>query len=130
MPSTVITGRSIAFTYDSVNYDDQIISATVTLDDPNSTVQTLNGLVDYVVDKEIGTLTVELLQDWGATGSVCDDIWGDADTAPTTLKTVTITINSKVMTLSVLPKRPDFGGAAPEALTVSVTMPIRAVSIA
>jgi len=113
-----------------VNYDDQIISATVTLDDPNSTVQTLNGLVDYVVDKEIGTLTVELLQDWGATGSVCDDIWGDADTAPTTLKTVTITINSKVMTLSVLPKRPDFGGAAPEALTVSVTMPIRAVSIA
>ena len=130
MPSTVITGRSIAFTYDSVNYDDQIISATVTLDDPNSTVQTLNGLVDYVVDKEIGTLTVELLQDWGATGSVCDDIWGDADTAPTTLKTVTITINSKIMTLSVLPKRPDFGGAAPEALTVSVTMPIRAVSIA
>jgi hypothetical protein len=130
MPSTVITGRSIAFTYDSVNYDDQIISATVTLDDPNSTVQTLNGLVDYVVDKEVGTLTVELLQDWGATGSVCDDIWGDADTAPTTLKTVTITINSKVMTLSVLPKRPDFGGAAPEALTVSVTMPIRAVSIA
>jgi len=130
MPSTVITGRSIAFTYDSVNYDDQIISATVTLDDPNSTVQTLNGLVDYVVDKEIGTLTVELLQDWGATGSVCDDIWGDADTAPTTLKTVTITINSKVMTLSVLPKRPDFGGAAPDALTVSVSMPIRSVSIA
>ena len=129
MPSTVITGRSIAFTYDSVNYDDQIISATVTLDDPNSTVQTLNGLVDYVVDKEVGTLTVELLQDWGATGSVCDDIWGDADTAPTTLKTVTIQINSKTMTLSVLPKRPDFGGAAPDALTVSVSMPIRAVAI-
>jgi len=130
MPSTVITGRSIAFTYDSVNYDDQIISATVTLDDPNSTVQTLNGLVDYVVDKEVGTLTVELLQDWGAAGSVCDDIWGDADTAPTTLKTVTIQINSKTMTLSVLPKRPDFGGAAPDALTVSVSMPIRAVAIA
>jgi hypothetical protein len=130
MPSTVITGRSIAFTYDSVNYDDQIISATVTLDDPNSTVQTLNGLVDYVVDKEVGTLTVELLQDWGATGSVCDDIWGDADTNPTVTKTVTIQINSKTMTLSVLPKRPDFGGAAPDALTVSVSMPIRSVSIA
>ena len=130
MPSTVITGRSIAFTYDSVNYDDQITSATVTLDDPNSTVQTLNGLVDYVVDKEVGTLTVELLQDWGATGSVCDDIWSDADTAPTTTKTVTIQINSKTMTLSVLPKRPDFGGAAPDALTVSVSMPIRSVSIA
>ena len=130
MPSTVITGRSIAFTYDSVNYDDQIISATVTLDDPTATVQTLNGLVDYLVDKEVGTLTVELLQDWGAAGSVCDDIWGDADTNPTTVKTVTIQINSKTMTLSVLPKRPDFGGTAPEALTTTVTMPIRAVSIA
>ena len=130
MPSTVITGRSIAFTYDAVNYDDQIISATVTLDDPNSTVQTLNGLVDYVVDKEVGKLTVELLQDWGAAGSVCDDIWGDADANPTTTKTVTIQINSKTMTLSVLPKRPDFGGAAPDALTVSVSMPIRSVSIA
>ena len=130
MPTTVITGRSIAFTYDSVNYDDQIISATVTLDDPNSTVQTLNGLVDYVVDKEVGSLTVELLQDWGAAGSVCDDIWGDADTNPTTTKTVTIQINSKTMTLSVLPKRPDFGGTAPDALTTTVTMPIRAVSIA
>lgn len=130
MATTVITGRSIAFTYDSVNYDDQIISATVTLDDPTATVQTLNGLVDYLVDKEVGSLTVEVLQDWGAAGSVCDDIWSDADTAPTTTKTVTIQINSKTMTLSVLPKRPDFGGTAPDALTTTVTMPIRAVAIA
>jgi hypothetical protein len=130
MATSVLTGRQVACTYKAVNYDDQITSATVTLDDPNGTVQTLNGLVDYVVDKEVGTLTVELLQDWGATGSVCDDIWGDADTAPTTTKTVTIQINSKTMTLSVLPKRPDFGGAAPDALTVSVSMPIRSVSIA
>jgi hypothetical protein len=130
MATSVLTGRQVACTYKAVNYDDQITSATVTLDDPNGTVQTLNGLVDYVVDKEVGTLTVELLQDWGAAGSVCDDIWSDADTAPTTTKTVTIQINSKTMTLSVLPKRPDFGGAAPDALTVSVSMPIRSVSIA
>lgn len=130
MASTVITGRSIAFTYDSTNYDDQILNATVTLDDPTATVQTLNGLVDYLVDKEVGSLSIEVLQDWGATGSVCDDIWADADTAPTTTKTVTIQINSKTMTLSVLPKRPDFGGSAPDALTTTVTMPIRAVAIA
>lgn len=130
MPTTVLTGRGLAFTYDSVNYDDQIISAVVTLDDPTASVQTLNGLVDYVVDKEVGTLTVELIQDWGAAGSVCDDIWGDADTNPTTLKTVTIAVNGKTMTLSVLPKRPDLGGTAPDALTTTVTMPIRAVAIA
>jgi hypothetical protein len=130
MPTSVITGRSIALTYKTVNYDDQIISATVTLDDPNSTVQTLNGLVDYVVDKEVGSVTLEILQDWGVTGSFCDMLWTDADTNPTTTQAMTIQINSKTMTLTVLPKRPDFGGAAPDALTVSVTMPIRSVSIA
>jgi hypothetical protein len=130
MPTSVITGRSIALTYKAVNYDDQITSATVTLDDPNAQVQTLNGLVDYVVDKEVGTVTLEILQDWGVTGGFCDILWSDADTNPTTTQAMTIQINSKTMTLSVLPKRPDFGGAAPDALTVSVTMPIRSVSIA
>ena len=130
MPTSVITGRSIALTYKTVNYDDQIISATVTLDDPNSTVQTLNGLVDYVVDKEVGSVTLEILQDWGVTGGFCDMLWTDADTNPTTTQAMTIQINSKTMSLTVIPKRPDFGGAAPDALTVSVTMPIRSVSIA
>jgi hypothetical protein len=130
MPTSVITGRSIALTYKTVNYDDQITSATVTLDDPNGTVQTLNGLVDYLIDKEVGTVTLEILQDWGVTGSFCDMLWTDADTNPTTTQAMTIQINSKTMTLTVIPKRPDFGGAAPDALTVSVTMPIRSVSIA
>ena len=130
MPTSVITGRSIALTYKAVNYDDQITSATVTLDDPNAQVQTLNGLVDYVVDKEVGTVTLEILQDWGVTGGFCDMLWTDADTNPTTTQAMTIQINSKTMTLTVLPKRPDFGGAAPDALTVTVTMPIRSVSVA
>ena len=130
MPTSVFTGRNIALTYKAVNYDDQITSATVTLDDPNGQVQTLNGLVDYVIDKEVGTVTLEILQDWGVTGGFCDMLWTDADTNPTTTQAMTIQINSKTMTLSVLPKRPDFGGAAPDALTVSVTMPIRSVSIA
>jgi hypothetical protein len=130
MPTSVFTGRSIALTYKTVNYDDQIISATVTLDDPNAQVQTLNGLVDYVVDKEVGTVTMEILQDWGVVSGLCDTLWTDADTNPTTTQAMTLTINSKVITLTVLPKRPDFGGTAPDALTTTVTMPIRSVSLA
>jgi hypothetical protein len=130
MPTSVFTGRSIALTYKAVNYDDQIISATVTLDDPNAQVQTLNGLVDYVVDKEVGTVTMEILQDWGVASGLCDTLWTDADTNPTTTQAMTLTINSKVITLTVLPKRPDFGGTAPDALTTTVTMPIRSVSLA
>jgi hypothetical protein len=130
MPTSVFTGRSIALTYKTVNYDDQIISATVTLDDPNAQVQTLNGLVDYVVDKEVGTVTMEILQDWGVASGLCDTLWTDADTNPTTTQAMTLTINAKVITLTVLPKRPDFGGTAPDALTTTVTMPIRSVSLA
>lgn len=130
MPTSVFTGRSIALTYKAVNYDDQIISATVTLDDPNAQVQTLNGLVDYVVDKEVGTVTLEILQDWGVASGLCDTLWTDADTNPTTTQAMTLTINAKVITLTVLPKRPDFGGTAPDALTTTVTMPIRSVSLA
>ena len=130
MPTSVFTGRSIALTYKAVNYDDQIISATVTLDDPNAQVQTLNGLVDYVVDKEVGTVTMEILQDWGVASGLCDTLWTDADTNPTTTQAMTLTINAKVITLTVLPKRPDFGGTAPDALTTTVSMPIRSVSLA
>ena len=130
MATSVFTGRSIALTYKTVNYDDQIISATVTLDDPNAQVQTLNGLVDYVVDKEVGTVTMEILQDWGVVSGLCDTLWTDADTNPTTTQAMTLTINAKVITLTVLPKRPDFGGTAPDALTTTVTMPIRSVSLA
>jgi hypothetical protein len=57
-------------------------------------------------------------------------LWTDADTNPTTTQAMTLAINGKTMTLTVLPKRPDFGGTAPDALTVTVTMPIRSVSIA
>jgi hypothetical protein len=130
MPTSVFTGRNIALTYKAVNYDDQITSATVTLDDPNGQVQTLNGLVDYVIDKEVGTVTLEILQDWGVASGFCDTLWTDADTNPTTTQAMTLAINGKTMTLTVLPKRPDFGGTAPDALTVTVSMPIRSVSIA
>jgi hypothetical protein len=130
MPTSVFTGRNIALTYKAVNYDDQITSATVTLDDPNGQVQTLNGLVDYVIDKEVGTVTLEILQDWGVASGFCDTLWTDADTNPTTTQAMTLAINGKTMSLTVLPKRPDFGGTAPDALTVTVTMPIRSVSIA
>jgi len=128
MATTIQTGRDIAITIATVNFDDQIINGTITFDDATASVETLNGTVDYVVDNEKGSVSLELLQDWGAAVSVCDDLWDAADTAPTTPVAVTATINGVVVTLSCLPKRPDFGGSAPDALTTTVTLPIRAIS--
>ena len=128
MATLIQTGRDIAITIATVNFDDQIINGTITFDDATASVETLNGTVDYVVDNEKGSVSLELLQDWGATVSVCDTLWAAADTLPTTAVAVTATINSVVVTLSCLPKRPDFGGSAPDALTTTVTLPIRAIS--
>ena len=131
MASVIETGRDIALTIATVNYDEQISSGIVTFQDATASVETLNGTVDYVVDNEKGTLDLIIFQDWGKTGSpasLCDALWDAADTAPTTTIAATVTINGEVVTLSVLPKRPDFGGAAPEALTTTVSLPIRSIS--
>ena len=131
MASVIETGRDIALTIATVNYDEQISSGIVTFQDATASVETLNGTVDYVVDNEKGTLDLIIFQDWGKTGpptSLCDALWDAADVSPTTTIAATVTINGEVVTLSVLPKRPDFGGAAPEALTTTVSLPIRAIS--
>jgi hypothetical protein len=128
MASLIQTGRDIAITIAAVNYDEQISSGTFTPEDATASVETLNGTVDYTVDNEKGTVDLVLFQDWGKTGSVCDALWDAADTAPTTTVAVTMTIGGKVFTLSCLPKRPAPGGAAPDAITTSVSLPVRSIS--
>jgi hypothetical protein len=131
MATSIETGRDIALTIGAVNYDEQISSGIVTFQDATASVETLNGTVDYTVDNEKGTLDLVLFQDWGKTGSpasVCDALWDAADTAPTTTLAATVAINGKTITLTVLPKRPAFGGAAPDALTTTVSLPIRSIS--
>lgn len=128
MATLVQTGRDIAITIASVNYDDQISSGSATFQDATASIETLNGTVDYTVDNEKGTVDLVLFQDWGKTGGVCDALWDAADTAPTTTVAVTMTIGGKVFTLTCLPKRPTAGGAAPDAMTTTVSLPIRAIS--
>lgn len=128
MPTTVQIGRSVAITIAAVNYDDQILNGVVTFQDANAQVETLNGTVDYTVDNEKGELTLEILQDWGVGSGICDALWDAADTAPNTTLAATATINSKVVTLTVIPRRPQFGGGGTDALTTTVTLPVRSIS--
>jgi len=128
MATLIQTGRDIALTIASVNYDEQIQSGSATFQDATASVETLNGTVDYTVDNEKGTVDLVLYQDWGKTGGVCDALWDAADTAPTTTVACTMTINGKVFTFTVLPKRPTAGGAAPDAITTTVSLPIRSIS--
>ncbi len=83
MATTIITGRDITFTIDSDNFDAQATSAVLTVDSTINTFQTLDGKAYFTTDSQ-GSFAVEMLADWGATGSLCEALWTAAASAPNT----------------------------------------------
>jgi len=124
MPTTVITGRDVSFTLDSAAYDAQATSAVLSCETIIETYQTLDGRAYKSVDKQ-WTFTIELLQDWGATSSLFEAMWADAESAPNPTLAVSFTaVTGAVFAFNVLPIFPAAGGAAPGALTDSWTMTV------
>ncbi len=79
---------------------------------------------ELIVDKQ-WTFTLELLQDWGAAGSLFEIFWGVAESAPNTGISVVFTAASgATFTFQVLPIFPSAGGAAPGALTDTWTLTV------
>ena len=119
MATTVITGRDITFTIASTAYDGQTTSVTLTNSPVIDTYQTLDGKAYKHTDDQ-WTLAVELLSDWGATGSLCEILWGVTESAPNTgINTVMTAASGATFTFQVLPVWPSAGGTAPDAQTVS-----------
>ena len=124
MATTVITGRDVTFTLDSSTYDAQATSATLSAETIIETYQTLDGRAYKSVDRQ-WTFTIELLQDWGATGSLFEAMWADAESSPNTTLAVSFTAaTGAVFSFNVLPVFPSAGGAAPGALTDTWTMTV------
>ena len=124
MATTVITGRDVTFTLDSSTYDAQATSATLSAETIIETYQTLDGRAYKSVDRQ-WTFTIELLQDWGATGSLFEAMWSDAESNPNTALAVSFTAaTGAVFSFNVLPVFPSAGGAAPGALTDTWTMTV------
>jgi hypothetical protein len=124
MPTTVITGRDLILTIATVNYDAQTTSAQLAVTSTVDVYQTLDGKAYKHVDDQ-WTLTVELLADWGATGSLFEAMWTACETAPNTTLAVSLTAASgAVFAFNVLPVFPSAGGAAPGAQTDTWTFTV------
>lgn len=124
MPTTVITGRDVTFTLDTRTFDAQATSATLSAETIIETYQTLDGRAYKSVDRQ-WTFTIELLQDWGATDSLFEAMWADAEAAANTTLAVSFTAaTGAVFAFNVLPIFPSAGGAAPGALTDTWTMTV------
>jgi len=120
MPTNIITGRQIAFTIDGDVFDAQATSATLTIDSTINTYQTLDGKAYYTTDTQ-GTFAVEMLQDFGADGSLCEALWNAAATTPNDALPVVLTVHDVAYAFSVQPIFPQLGGTAPDALTASLS---------
>lgn len=121
MPTTVITGRDLVLTIASTNYDAQVTSAILTNAPVIDTYQTLDGKAYKHIDDQ-WTFDVEMLADWGATGSLCEALWLAADSAPNTTLAASLTaVTGAVFAFNVFPVYPAVGGAAPGAQTVTLS---------
>ena len=124
MATTVITGRDVTFTIGGNTFDAQATSATLTGEMNRQTYETLDGKSFKVIDNNF-TLAVEMLADWGATGSLCEILWGVAEASPNTgINTVFTAASGAVFSFQVLPTWPSAGGTAPDAQTVSLTFQV------
>jgi hypothetical protein len=124
MPTTVITGRDLVLTIATVNYDAQATSVTLSNEHTIETYQTLDGRAYKAID-DSWTLEIEMLADWGATGSLCESLWTACETAPNTTLAASLTAaTGAVFACNVLPVFPSVGGAAPDAQTVSLSFQV------
>jgi hypothetical protein len=121
VPTTIITGRDLVLTIASTNYDAQATSAVLSNSPTVETYQTLDGKAYKHIDDQ-WTLDVEMLADWGATGSLCEALWTAWESAPNTTLAVSLTAaTGAVFTCNVMPVVPSIGGSAPDAQTVSLS---------
>lgn len=121
MATTIITGRDLTLTIASANYDAQASSAVLSNDPTVETYQTLDGKAYKHIDDQ-WTFEVEMLADWGASGSLCEALWTACETAPNTTLAVSLTaVSGAVFAFDVMPVFPSVGGTAPDAQTVSLS---------
>ncbi len=124
MPTTIITGRDLVLTIATVNYDAQASSAVLANDPTIQIYQTLDGRAYKHIDDQWG-FDVEMLADWGATGSLCEALWTATESAPNTTLACSLTAaTGAVFAFNVLPVFPSVGGAAPDAQTVSLSFTV------
>jgi hypothetical protein len=124
VPTTVITGRDVTFTIGGNTFDAQATSAVLTGTTNRQTYETLDGKAYKVIDNDF-TLAVEMLADWGVSGSLCEILWGVTESSPNTgINTVFTAASGAVFTFQVLPSWPSAGGAGNDAQTVSLTFQV------
>lgn len=125
-----VTGRDLSLTINSVTYNDVAASVVLSTEINQQVLEVLSGRAYKTIDST-ATLTVELYQDWGSTSpaSVCEALWDAANSAPDTPIAFSFDANGSTFTGDVFPVKPDAGGAATDALTVTIELVVEDGSV-
>jgi hypothetical protein len=125
MATTVITGRDISLSFTGgTDIEAQATNAVLTKVNERQQYETLDGTA-YKTTNISGTFQLDMLADWGKTGSVCEALWTAAESAPDT--DISITLTSATGAQFVFPVKPEFptaGGSGIDAQTVSLTFTV------
>lgn len=125
-----VTGRDLSLTINSVTYNDVAASVVLSTEINQQVLEVLSGRAYKTIDST-ATLTVELYQDWGSSSpaSVCEALWDAANSAPDTPIAFSFDANGSTFTGDVFPVKPDAGGAATDALTVTIELVVEDGSV-
>jgi hypothetical protein len=125
MATTVITGRDISLSFTGgTDIEAQATNAVLTKVNERQVYQTLDGEA-YKTTNISGTFQLDMLADWGKTGSVCEALWTAAETAPDT--DINITLTAATGATFIFPVKPEFptaGGSGIDAQEVSFTFTV------
>ena len=132
MATTIVTGRDITFTLNSVAYDAQTTAVTLVNAPVITTYQTLDGKAYKHIDDQ-WTLNISLLADWGATSSLFEAMWTAFQAPNTPLSFTLVSATGASFAGTVFPVAPTAGGAAPDAQTdtwamLCATTPVLTIS--
>jgi hypothetical protein len=121
MALTYVTGHDLALTIDGDSYDDVAASVTLAVEPNQQVLEVLSGRAYKTIDYT-ATLSVELYQDWGSSSpaSVCEALFDAAGAAGDTPIAFTFSAGGSDFTGNIFPNFPEAGGAATDALTVTV----------
>jgi hypothetical protein len=122
MATVVITGRDITLSFTGgTDIEAQATNAVLTKVLDRQVYQTLDGEA-YKTVNSTAEFQLDMLADWGKTGSVCEAIWTACDTAPDTDITITMTAATGAsFVFPIKPSYPTVGGSGTDAQTVSYT---------
>jgi hypothetical protein len=127
MATYVITGRNVRLNITGLGttaLDEQTTTATLTKTNDRQVFQTLLA-ENYKTTNLEATFDLEMMADWGKSGSVCEAIWALAETAPdTAIDAVLTTVTNHTFAFKIFPDFPTAGGGGTDMQTVTFSFKV------